>query len=259
MEPATLAVPVYWARPPKVLSGAAGFHRWLWDMHSTSLSAARNNLPMQAIAHDTVPAPASPWVMPGTYTVKLTVDGKSYSQPLTVRMDPRVRTPLLALQRQFTLSKQAYDDIQSADETLSQINSVRQQLDTLKTRAQGAVAEAVASFDQKLLAIAGATGGGRGGPGGGGGGGGRGGAAGAPQTIAAVRGALLQLMNLVEAADRPPTTQAAAAIADRRKAMAALHARWDALSKAPLTQLNEQLRQAGLAPIAITVHPRVVD
>jgi photosystem II stability/assembly factor-like uncharacterized protein len=259
VDPATLAVPVYWARPPKVLSAEAGFHRWLWDLHYTSLSAARNQLPMQAIAHDTAPAPLSPWVMPGQYTAKLTVDGKSYTQPLTVRMDPRVKTPVLALQQQFTLSKQMYDDIVAADETLAQIQTVRQQLESVKPRAQGAVAEAITAYEQKLTAIGGATGGGRGGPGGGGGGGGRGGAPGAPETIASVRGALTQLMNLLEGADRAPTTQAAAAAADRRKAMSGLQARWSTLSKEPLTQLNEQLRQAGLPAVTITVHPRVAD
>jgi len=32
--------------------------------------------------------------MPGKYIVKLTVDGKTYEQPLTVRMDPRIKTSM---------------------------------------------------------------------------------------------------------------------------------------------------------------------
>ena len=36
--------------------------------------------------------------------MKLTVDGRSYTQPITVKMDPRVKTPLLALREQFTLA-----------------------------------------------------------------------------------------------------------------------------------------------------------
>jgi len=43
--------------------------------------------------------------------VKLTVDGKSYTRPLRVRMDPRVKTPALGLQQQFRLSKQLSDAI----------------------------------------------------------------------------------------------------------------------------------------------------
>ena len=63
------------------------------------------------IAHDTAPAPNSIWAAPGRYTVRLTVDGKSYTQPLTLKMDPRVKTPPSGLQQQFTLSKALYDDV----------------------------------------------------------------------------------------------------------------------------------------------------
>ena len=58
--------------------------------------------------------------MPGTYTVKLTANGTSVTRPLTLGMDPRVKTPLLALQRQFSLSKQlsdAIDDVSRRDMT----------------------------------------------------------------------------------------------------------------------------------------------
>jgi len=33
--------------------------------------------------------------------VKLTVDGKSYSKPFVVKMDPRIKTPLADLGKQF--------------------------------------------------------------------------------------------------------------------------------------------------------------
>ena len=45
-----------------------------------------------------------PWVLPGTYTVRLTVDGATMTQPLVVEMDPRVKTTTQGLQQQFTLS-----------------------------------------------------------------------------------------------------------------------------------------------------------
>jgi hypothetical protein len=41
------------------------------------------NLPIAAIGRNTVPNPTTPWVNPGTFTVKLTVNGKTSSQPLT--------------------------------------------------------------------------------------------------------------------------------------------------------------------------------
>ena len=82
----TLNIPAYWVRQPEVLASAAGMHRWIWDLRPTP-----------------PPRPASggggfggggfgrtaPLVLPGTYTVRLTVGGKSYSQPLVVKADPR--------------------------------------------------------------------------------------------------------------------------------------------------------------------------
>ena len=75
--------------------------------------------------HDTPPAPSSPWARAGAYTVKLTVDGKSYTQPLTLKMDPRVKTPALGLAQQFTLSKQLYDGIIEAQKALEEVRAAR--------------------------------------------------------------------------------------------------------------------------------------
>ena len=52
-----------------------------------------------------------PWAYPGKYTVKLTVGGKTFTQPLMVRMDPRVKTPGPALSQQYSLSIGLYDAI----------------------------------------------------------------------------------------------------------------------------------------------------
>ena len=51
----------------------------------------------------------SPWAPPGAYTVRLTVDGKSYTQPITLRLDPRVKTPALALAQLAALTTEMYD------------------------------------------------------------------------------------------------------------------------------------------------------
>jgi hypothetical protein len=84
VDPNTLSIPAFWVRTPEPLSTTAGMHRWIWDLRPTPP-------PRQAgvggggggfgrgIAN----------VLPGTYTVKLTVDGKSFTQSLIVKMDPR--------------------------------------------------------------------------------------------------------------------------------------------------------------------------
>ena len=101
-DPATSTLPLYWFRPPMVLSTSAGMHRFTWDVHYQPLPSgggrgAGMSLPIAAVGYNTVPAPTTPWVNPGQYTVKLTVNGRTYSQPITVKQDPRVKTPALVI------------------------------------------------------------------------------------------------------------------------------------------------------------------
>src|SRR5262249_57536498 len=111
-DPATINVPVYWFRPLAPLSAAAGMHRFTWDMHYQPLDGGGHlggpTLPIAAIGHNTVSAPTTPWVNPGQYTVKLSVNGNTYSQTMTVKQDPRVKTPVPAMQQVYTRSKPTY-------------------------------------------------------------------------------------------------------------------------------------------------------
>jgi hypothetical protein len=227
-------------------------HRFLWDMHYQALpiGGGRGGLPMTAIAHDTAPAPNSPWVAPGQYTVKLTVNGKTYSQPITVRMDPRVKTPPLELAEQSRLSKQLYDGVLNAQTSLQELRALRAQVKAVQEKAgEGAVAKALAAFDQKASALEGSSGGGgRGGPGAAGGG--RGGAGAANQdTLAAIGASMSPLIGLLQGADAAPTTQLAAAVTERLKALADLKAKWAALKAQDLAALNTQLKAANLPVI----------
>jgi hypothetical protein len=101
--------PAYWIRPVRVLSAAAGLHRFVWDSHYSPPAGYPKTYSIAATPHDTAADPSGPWAVPGTYTVRLTVSGRTFSQPLTVRMDPRVKTGLLALQQQFALARRVYD------------------------------------------------------------------------------------------------------------------------------------------------------
>lgn len=99
--------PDYWIREQQILSGKAGAHRFLWDMHHTPLNEPAA-YPIAAIYKNTAPDFTSPWVMPGVYTATLTVNGKTFSKQFRVKMDPRVKTPLAALQQQYNLSLTCY-------------------------------------------------------------------------------------------------------------------------------------------------------
>ena len=104
-----LKIPRYWVRPPQALSAAPGLHRFFWDMHFAPLKDVDPAYPMTAVFQKTAPQPTGPWVMPGDYSVVVTVAGQTFSQPLTVKMDPRVKASVAELAKQFELSKALYE------------------------------------------------------------------------------------------------------------------------------------------------------
>ena len=86
-----LVHPTYWIRPFTRPETAAGMHRFVWDLHAaapTGAARSRREYPISAIYQDT-PGPQGEWMPPGTYTVKLTVNGQTYTQSLTINPDPR--------------------------------------------------------------------------------------------------------------------------------------------------------------------------
>ena len=101
-------IPLYWIRPQQILAATAGAHRFLWDMRYTPLNTPAA-YPMTAIIHNTPPDATAPWVMPGNYTVRLTANGQTQEQPITISMDPRVKTGTAQWQRQHDLSMICYE------------------------------------------------------------------------------------------------------------------------------------------------------
>jgi hypothetical protein len=87
-----LNVPTYWIRPFARPGTGAGMHRFVWDLHAASVAGVRRRggeYPVSAIYQDT-PGAQGEWMPPGVYTVKLTVDGRTYTRQLTVLPDPRM-------------------------------------------------------------------------------------------------------------------------------------------------------------------------
>lgn len=103
-----LNIPLYWIRPQQMLSSKAGGQRFLWDMRYEPLNEPVS-YPMTAVKNNTAPEPTAPWVMPGVYKIKLTVNGQTTEQSLEIVMDPRVKTSVKDLQRQHDLSMICYE------------------------------------------------------------------------------------------------------------------------------------------------------
>jgi hypothetical protein len=236
-----LSIPTYWLRPPQVLPTAAGMHRFVWDMHYQPVPGARAGYGMGAVVHNTPPAPTTPWVMPGTYTVRLTVNGRSQTQPLRVRMDPRVKTPKSGLEQQFALSMEMYDGQLEVIKAVDEVREVRAQIKSLQERAgQTALSDALAALDKKVSALEGARSFGF-----------RRGGFGRPDTLGVMGMMLGMFLRELQAADVSPTTQMAAAVADAARTLADLMGRWSALKTRDLAELNSRLRAANLPPIEI--------
>ncbi|HJQ22995.1 MAG TPA: glycoside hydrolase [Blastocatellia bacterium] len=236
-----LAIPTYWIRPPQRLATEAGMQRFVWDLHYPPPPAERRAYPISAIYRDTPSDPHGPAVLPGSYTVKLTVGGKTYTQPLVVKIDPRVSTPMEGLAQQFRLSMQCYEGLQRLGPVIEEARQLRGKLKALGEQApKGTVTDAATALDKQAAALAGgAQGFGRGG---------------GAMSLSRLQAELTALLEALQAADVTPTTQVAAAVNQLQPAVADLAARWEAIKSRDLKTLNEQLRQAGLKPL--TVDPR---
>jgi hypothetical protein len=101
-------IPLYWIRPQSVLSASAGAHRFLWDLKYTPINIPVS-YPMTAVKNNTAPEATAPWVMPGSYTITLQANGKTYTQPIEIKIDPRVKTSVQDLQKQHDLSMICYE------------------------------------------------------------------------------------------------------------------------------------------------------
>jgi hypothetical protein len=217
-------------------------HRFVWDLHYPPLDGpGRRAYGMGALFRDTPAEPLGPWVCSGDYTVKLTIDGRNFTQPLTVTMDPRVKTPRADLELQHALSMRCYDGVLQARTTTQQIRSLRTRLAALGNGELKSIAAAADAMDRKAAALEGRPGPrGRRGPAP---------ADDAPPTLARVSSELNAVMQLLQEADMTPTTQAVAAADRSVKALADLLKRWNELKDKDLKDLNDQLRKSNLPAI----------
>jgi len=95
----------YWMANPEPLPTHIGMNRFTWDLRFSPPPSVGHSYPMSAIPHETPAGPEGPLVVPGKYVVKLTVAAQTYTQPLTVRPDPREAAPSSAFAAQLSLEQ----------------------------------------------------------------------------------------------------------------------------------------------------------
>ena len=81
--------PNFWVAPPYALPANAGLNRGHWDMRHDAPPTASHSFEISANPGETPASPEGALAPPGTYTVRLTVNGNAYSEKLVVTNDPR--------------------------------------------------------------------------------------------------------------------------------------------------------------------------
>ena len=234
-------IPMYWVRQAQILSASAGMHRFVWDLHYAPPDSLAHEFPISAIVHDTPKYPLGAWVLPGNYTVKLTVDGKSYSQPLVVKMDPRITTSLADLRKQFEMQSGTVEGMNESYEALTQVKAVRAQLKERASKAgKGALADAVSALDKQAAELEGAA---------------QSSFFGLPpgakqsENFSTLNQHFGNILAVADSADAAPTTQATAVYKELEEALEKLVSRWTKIRQQDIVALNAELKKAGLAAV----------
>ena len=240
-------LPLYWPAPALKLSASAGMHRFNWDLRYDPISDETGGRgggggSNGAVPHRTYAAVNAPWAAPGNYTVRLTVDGKSYTQPIRLELDPRVKTPAASLAQLATLTRQLYDGAVASHDAYE----VARKLSAELSKASGAD---VAAFKAEVDSLAPAPRAGR--AGGFGGGRGRGAASAGPPSLESASAALLAAAMSMQSADVAPTANQIAVAAQARTRANEVMSRWTKLRTTGVAALNTRLKAAGQPAVVV--------
>jgi len=239
-----LAVPTYWVRPTQVLDASGGMHRFTWDLRYAAPHSIAHDYPISAVYQDTPREPRGPPALPGNYTVRLTAGKAIRTQPLLVKMDPRVKTPASGLAEQFRLASEITQALNEDFSAIEAVRSVRVQLESLKGKpGPSELPDLVTSLDKKAALLEGkreepflappsSLGG--------------------PKDLTSLNRELQALLRVVDGTDAAPMPQAMATYRELKKSLQALLADWDALRNRDLSALNEQLKRHNLIEIRAT-------
>jgi len=229
-----MAIAERWFPKPQRVEDTAGMHRFVWDLRWRNSGDKSVDEDEESLV-----APSGPRVPPGIYQVKLTVDGKSFVQQLTVKMDPRSSASATLLSEQFRFGKEIFEQTLRARGALAELDSVKAHLSELKLellKQSSPLAAQVADLDERMEAIL----------------------EGDRKSSSDIHGlenansGIDDVMNSVESGNRE-TPEAVLAIyrLSTREAEKQI-ASWTEVKTTKLTKLNVALQQAGLSAISMS-------
>jgi len=163
-------VPTYWFPKPIVLSTAPGMHRIAWDerfptpkaltysYYGGLLDYTEYTLTWHAVRGETPQVqPVGPIVIPGTYQVRLTVNGHTYRQPLTLKNDTRSAATQADLEAQLATEKQVMAGLETSYNAYQQLTALEKALGAETAPADPAYGAAAAKLEKELGVLTGGT------------------------------------------------------------------------------------------------------
>ncbi|KAA6457328.1 glycoside hydrolase [Acidobacteria bacterium AB60] len=232
-------IPSYWPLIAGPLPATPGMHRWVWDLRATKPASGRYEYPIAAVPHRTPKTPQGPLVLAGTYTVRLTVSGKSETQPITIKMDPRVHTTAPELEKlhaEQVKMASALDALSKADLAA---HAIAEQLGQDANKSVAGIDPFVAKAKEL---IAGAEGKGSA-PGG------------ESEGLDDIAGEAGQIYGELAQSDEPPTVVLLTAAAHVTEEEREILPKWKSFLAKDLPALNRLLQQAGRPAIDLGKEP----
>jgi hypothetical protein len=228
----------------------AGMHRVNWDLRYDAPPAFTHSFEINANPGQTPASPEGQLVPPGTYTVRLTVNGKSHNEKVTVASDPRSPANLASLRAEDALIRKLNALEQLAWDAFRETDTTRAQLRAMTAGdSTSAAAKTIREYIAKLDTLGGRA------PtlGGFGGGGFFGGSANARPTLVQLISRLLNQLGTFDNGDVAPTAAMLAAYQSACNDLGKSIAAWRAINGTDLSTLNAALSAAGKTPLAKAV------
>ncbi|MDQ6831748.1 MAG: hypothetical protein M3081_23065 [Gemmatimonadota bacterium] len=234
--------PNFWIATPAPMPKNAGGNRTNWDLRYDTPPAFTHTFEINANPGLTPASPEGALALPGVYTLKLTVDGKFYTQTVTVRADPRAHTSPAALAAQHALLMRLDRGLRASWDAYRQVADLRGAIGKATSAdTSTVVVAAVRDLGNRLDAVAGNPDGGT-----------RRGSGGAttPPDFVAINRDLVNQLNAQDNGDLAPTPAMLAAVAKTCNDLKTAQTSWSAIADKNLGDLSTMLTQRGLPLIA---------